>query len=157
MRIATRLLAAAAAAALIAGCGDDDPAPPDPGTEFAADLEAIMEEQVNPAGITAIDAYTNIAQGSEDAEGELEKVAEAGEDLGAAQEAVAALDPPAGAAVPTEELAARIGVLSDRLAEEAAAKDVPSALVAVENVRTDLDRIENRADQAIEAAAAPGS
>jgi hypothetical protein len=156
VRIATGLLAAGAAAALVAGCGDEDPPPPDPGAEFAADLESIMSDQVDPAGRAATDAYTNIAQGNPDVEGELGEVVGAGEDLDAAEEAVTALDPPEAAAVPTEELAARIGVLAGRLA---VAKDAESfgwsadnALIAVENLRIDLDRIENRANQAIEAA-----
>jgi hypothetical protein len=155
-----RLLAAFAVAALgagIAGCGDEESPPDDAGADFTAALEAIMSDQVDPAGIQSIDAYTNLAQGNPDVEGELDDVGGAGEELAAAEEAVAALDPPEAAAVPTEELAARIGLLADRLTSEGSTDSVRDPLIAVENTGLDFDRVKNRADQAIEAAEASSS
>jgi hypothetical protein len=155
MRRAQRVLAAAAAAALLAvaaACGDEESPPDEARADFAAEVEAIMSEQVDPAAITASDAVINVAQRNPDVEGEIEEVIGAAEDLAAAEDAVTALDPPEEAAVPTEELAARIGVLADRLAEATAAEVERDPNLYAENIRTDLERVENRANQAIEAA-----
>jgi hypothetical protein len=150
-----RLLAALAVAALgagVAACGDEEPPPDEAGSDFAAEVEAIMSEQVDPAGIAASDAVINVAQGNPDVEGEVEEVIAAAEDLAAAEDAVSALDPPEDAAVATEELAARIGVLADRFGDATPAEIERDPNVYAENIGTDLDRIENRANQAIEAA-----
>jgi hypothetical protein len=145
-------LLAAALLATGAGCGDEEDPPEDPGPAFAADLEAIMSEQVDPAGRTASDAVINVAQGNPDVEGVVEELGRVAEDLEAAQEEVGSLEPPEEVEVPTEELAARIGVLADRLAEATAAEIERDPNLYAENIGTDLDRIENRANKAIEAA-----
>ena len=156
MRIGpARLLAAIAVAALgtgIAACGEDEATDDGNSSSYAADVEAIMSEQVDPAGITAVDSVTNLAQGSPDVAGVIDELDGVAADLEDARDALAELDPPEEAAVPAEELEARIGVLADRLDDPTPTELKSDPLLYVDNIRTDLDRIENRANQAIEAA-----
>lgn len=146
------LVVAALLAAGAAACGGEGDSPEDAGAAFAADIEAIMSEQVDPAGIAASDAVINVAQGNPDVESVVEELGGVAEDLEAAREEVGSLEPPKDAAVPAEELAARIGVLADRLAHVTPAEIERDPNLYAENIRTDLDRIENRANRAIEAA-----
>jgi hypothetical protein len=140
-------IAAAALALAVGACGEKDEPDADGGAAYAAEVEAIMSDQVIPAGTAAIDSITNVAQGENDLDAVLIDLSRAADDLRAAQRALTALDPPEAVAVPAEEMAARIGVLADRLAGTTAAQLEADPNVEADNVHTDLDRIENRAQQ----------
>jgi hypothetical protein len=139
---------ALAGLALLAGtCGEKDEPSGDDGAAYAAEVEAIMSDQVIPAGTAAIDSITNVAQGEEDLDAVLTDLSLAADDLRAAEDALAGLEPPESVAVPAEEMAARIGVLAGRLADMTAAQLEADPNVEADNIRTDLDRIERRARQ----------